>query len=42
MASTSGVGRTDEMSFVLDDVLFEVYPPQKTYYSDGETISVIQ
>ena len=23
-------------------VLFEAYPLQKTYYSDGETISVIQ
>ncbi len=26
----------DKMSFTLDDVLFEVYPPMKDYYSEGD------
>ncbi len=26
----------EEMVFTLDDVLFEVYPPQKDYYSEGD------
>ena len=27
---------TDDMTFILDDVLFEVYPPQKTSYAEGD------
>lgn len=27
---------TDNMSFILDDVLFEVYPPQKTSYKEDD------
>ena len=27
---------TENMSFVLDDVLFEVYPPMKSYYAEGD------
>ncbi len=26
----------DNMSFVLDDVLFEVYPPEKEFYEEGD------
>lgn len=27
---------TDNMSFILDDVLFEVYAPERTYYAEGD------
>ncbi|MCC8169521.1 MAG: MBL fold metallo-hydrolase [Oscillospiraceae bacterium] len=27
---------TESMTFTLDDVLFEVYPPRKSYYAEGD------